>query len=342
MKKIDLRSDTVTLPSPAMYAAMANAKLGDDVYGEDPTVNRLEALAAQMLGKEAALFVSSGTQSNLLAIMTHCGRGEEYIAGQSSHAYRNEGGGAAVLGGIQPQPLDFEPDGRLDLNKVEAAIKPDDYHNAITRLLCLENTQSGKVLPLDYLAQANVLGRQYGLSLHLDGARLFNAAIKLGVDAQEIAQHFDSVSFCLSKGLAAPVGSMLCGPAPFIRRARRWRKMVGGGMRQAGVIAAAGIVALTQMVERLSDDHTHARRLAEELANIPGFTVDLESVQTNMIFFELAKPLAGPFAPFMAERGITIGGGPYPIRAVTHYGIDGNDIDYVLQAAADCSRQYLN
>jgi threonine aldolase len=342
MKKIDLRSDTVTLPTPAMREVMARAELGDDVYGEDPTVNKLEALAAEKLGKAAALFVSSGTQSNLLAILTHCGRGDEFIAGQTAHAYRDEAGGAAVLGGIQPQPLDFEPDGTLDLAKMEVAIKPDDYHYAITRLLCLENTQAGMVLPLDYLAEASTFARDHNLAIHLDGARIFNAAVELGVDVREIARHFDTVSVCLSKGLSAPVGSVLCGPVEFIKTARRWRKMVGGGMRQAGVLAAAGIIALTEMVDRLKDDHINARRLADGLANIPGFDLDLDLVQTNMLFFTLADSLAGRFGPFMAEKGITIGDGPSPIRAVTHYGIDAADIEYVIQAATECSDQFLN
>jgi threonine aldolase len=342
MKKIDLRSDTVTLPSPAMREAMARAEVGDDVYGEDPTVNKLEAVAAETLGKEAALFVSSGTQSNLLGIMSHCERGDEYIVGQMAHAYRSEGGGAAVLGSVQPQPIEFEPDGTLDLNKVKAAVKPDNHHYAKTRLLCLENTQAGKVLPLHYLADASALAKTHSLATHLDGARVFNAAVKLGVDVKEIAQHFDTVSFCLSKGLAAPVGSLLCGPAETIKKARRLRKMVGGGMRQAGILAAAGLISLSEMVERLSDDHENARRLAEGLASMPGFSLDLKTVQTNMVFFTLAEPLVGKFRPFMAERGIIIGDGPYPIRAVTHYGIETADIAYVLQAAADCSAQFLN
>lgn len=341
MKKIDLRSDTVTLPSPAMREAMAAAEVGDDVYGEDPTINKLEALAAEKMGKEAALFVTSGTQSNLLAIMSHCARGEEYIVGQQAHTYLREAGGAAVLGSIQPQPLDFAPDGTLPLAKIKAAIKPDDSHFAITRLLCLENTQSGKVLPIPYLAQAAELAKRHNLSIHLDGARLFNAAVKQGVDVREITKYFDTVSFCLSKGLAAPVGSVLCGPAGFIKRARRWRKMVGGGMRQAGVIAAAGIIALTQMVDRLSDDHANARRLAEGLLEIPGFEIDMSTVQTNMVIFTLAEPLVDHFGPFMAEKGITIGDGPYPIRAVTHYGIEAEDIDYVVQAAGECSKQFM-
>jgi len=341
MKRIDLRSDTVTLPSPAMREAMATAEVGDDVYGEDPTVNRLEALAAATMGKEAALFVSSGTQSNLVGVMSHCGRGDEYIVGQTAHTYRYEGGGAAILGSVQAQPLDFEADATLNLAKVEAAIKPDDNHFVRTRLLCLENTHKGLVLPLDYLAEASALAQQHGLATHLDGARVFNAAVKQGVDVREITQHFDSVSFCLSKGLAAPVGSLLCGPADFIATARRWRKVVGGGMRQAGILAAAGIVALTQMVERLSDDHANAHRLAEGLSRIPGYNLDLDTVQTNMVFFTLAEPLAATFSPFMAERSIVIGGGPYPVRAVTHYGIEAEDIEYVLQCAAECSERYL-
>jgi threonine aldolase len=342
MKKIDLRSDTVTLPTPAMRKAMATAQVGDDVYGEDPTVNRLEALAAEKLGKEAALLVSSGTQGNLLALMSHCERGDEYIVGQVAHTYRYEAGGAAVLGSIQPQPLDFEADGTLDLVKVKEVIKPDDYHFAKTRLLCLENTQAGKVLPLDYLAEADAFAQNHNLATHLDGARIFNAAVKLEVDVQEIARHFDSVSVCLSKGLSAPVGSVLCGPAEFIKTARRWRKMVGGGMRQAGVLAAAGIIALTEMVERLDEDHANARRLAEGLADIPGLTVDLDGVQTNMVFFTLADPLVGKFGPFMARKNIVIDDGPYPVRAVTHYGLEAADIEYVIQSATDCSAQLLN
>jgi threonine aldolase len=337
---IDLRSDTVTLPTPAMREAMARAEVGDDVYGEDPTINKLEALAAERLGQEAALFVTSGTQSNLVALLSHCSRGDEYIVGQGAHTYRYEAGGAAVLGSIQPQPLDFEPDGTLDLKKVEATIKPDDYHFARTRLLCLENTQGGKVLSLDYQAEASDFAKERGLAIHLDGARIFNAAVKLGVDVREISQHYDSVSVCLSKGLAAPVGSVLCGPKPFIKEARRWRKMVGGGMRQAGILAAAGIIALTEMVDRLAEDHANARRLAEGLAEIPGFSV-VEVVQTNMVFFTLAKPLVGRVAPFMAEQGVIIGDGPYPIRAVTHYGLEAADIERVIQAAAECSARFL-
>ncbi|MFW6055107.1 MAG: low-specificity L-threonine aldolase, partial [Thermodesulfobacteriota bacterium] len=258
MKPIDLRSDTVTRPSPEMLAAMNRAEVGDDVYGEDPSVNHLEALAAEKLGTEAALFVSSGTQGNLLGVMTHCTRGDEYIVGQKAHTYRLEGGGAAVLGGIQPQPLDFEPDGTLDLIKVASFIKPDDIHCARTRLLCLENTMGGTPLPLEYLGQAARLAKKHRLNTHLDGARIFNAAVKQEVPVQAISEHFDSVSFCLSKGLGAPVGSVLCGSREQIQKARRWRKVLGGGMRQAGYLAAAGVYALENNVQRLAEDHDNA------------------------------------------------------------------------------------
>ena len=342
MNSIDLRSDTVTLPSQEMRRAMAEAELGDDVYGEDPTVNRLQSLTAEKLGKEAALFVPSGTQSNLIGIMSHCQRGDEYIVGQTAHTYRYEAGGAAVLGSVQPQPLDFEADGTLDLAKVEHSIKPPDDHFARTRLLCLENTQGGKVLPMDYLTEVGAFARRHQLALHLDGARIFNAAVKLGVEAREIARSFDSVSVCLSKGLAATVGSLLCGPAAFIKVAHPWRKMLGGGMRQAGVLAAAGIIALTEMVGRLAEDHANAHRLAEGLGKIPGFTVDMRAVQTNMVFFSLAEPLLGKFGPFMAGKGIIISDHAGSIRAVTHYGIETPDIETVLRAAAECSALYMH
>ena len=339
---IELRSDTFTLPTPAMRKAMAAAEVGDDVYGEDPTVNELEALAADKLGKEAALFVSSGTQGNLLALLTHCQRGDEFIAGQESHAYRYEGGGAAALGGIQPQPLDFEPDGTLNLQQVEAAIKADDFHFARTRLLCLENTQGGKVLPLDYQAQANALAKAHNLAIHLDGARIFNAAVAQGVDARQISQYYDSVSVCLSKGLSAPVGTVLCGEKAFIKEARRGRKMLGGGMRQAGILAAAGILALTEMVDRLADDHANARRLAEGLNALPGLAVNLQTVQTNMLFLELDDASLLPqLSGFMKERGINIDDLEVPIRLVTHYGVEAEDIERVIQAAAEFSERFI-
>jgi threonine aldolase len=334
MKPIDLRSDTVTRPTPAMRAAMAQAVVGDDVYGEDPTVNRLESLAAERLSKEAALFVSSGTQSNLVALLSHCARGDEYIVGQQAHTYRWEGGGAAVLGSIQPQPLDFEADGTLDLDKVAGAIKPDDDHFARTRLLCLENTQAGKVLPLAYLEKAAQFARQHGLSLHLDGARAFNAAIRLQVPIHTIAGYFDSISVCLSKGLGAPVGSVLCGPREFIKKARRWRKVAGGGLRQAGILAAAGIVALESHVDRLAEDHANARLLAEGLAQLEEVRVDLETVQTNMVFVTLGRERPAALVEYLQQRGILIGGREV-VRLVTHLDVTAEDIKTTLAAVKD-------
>lgn len=331
---IDLRSDTVTKPTAAMREAMARAEVGDDVYGEDPTVNRLQALASEMLGKEDALFTSSGTQCNLLAVMTHCERGDEVIVGQQAHTYKYEGGGAAVLGSIQPQPLDFQEDGTLDLEEVARAIKPLDFHFARTRLLCLENTQGGKVLPLSYLAEAAAFAREHGVSLHLDGARIFNAAVKLGVPVSDIARHFDTVSFCLSKGLGAPVGSVLVGPKSAVDKARRWRKVLGGGMRQAGILAAAGILALTRHVERLAEDHANARRLADGLAGIPALNVDPEKTQTNMIFFSLEKHDFFALQRHLKEQGILISGRDR-VRLVTHLDVSREDVDVAVQAFKD-------
>ncbi len=329
MPLIDLRSDTVTQPSVAMREAMMAAELGDDVYGEDPTVNRLETWLANELGFAAALFVPTGTMSNLLGLMAHCERGDEYIVGQQAHTYKYEGGGAAVLGSIQPQPIDGEADGSLDLAKVEAAIKQDDFHFARTRLLALENTMQGKVLPLDYLAAARELTRRRGLSLHLDGARLYNAAVKLGVPAREITQHFDSVSVCLSKGLGAPVGSVLCGSTALIAKARRLRKMVGGGMRQAGVLAAAGLYALQYQVQRLAEDHANAARLGAALSEL-GYSV--EPVQTNMVYVQLGER-AGQIKAFMAERGIAVSAAPR-LRLVTHLDVSAEQIERVIEAFA--------
>ena len=327
MPLIDLRSDTVTQPTVAMREAMMAAELGDDVYGEDPTVNRLEAWLANELGFAAALFVPTGTMSNLLGLMAHCERGDEYIVGQQAHTYKYEGGGAAVLGSIQPQPLDGEADGSLDLARVEAAIKQDDFHFARTRLLALENTMQGKVLPLAYLAAARELTRRRGLALHLDGARLYNAAVKLGVPAREITRHFDSVSVCLSKGLGAPVGSVLCGSTALIGKARRLRKMVGGGMRQAGVLAAAGLYALQHQVERLAADHANAARLGEALLEL-GYSV--EPVQTNMVYVQLGER-ASTVKAFMAERGIAVSAAPR-LRLVTHLDVNAEQIEQVIEA----------
>ncbi|MFH2133455.1 MAG: low-specificity L-threonine aldolase [bacterium] len=328
---IDLRSDTVTRPTAGMRAAMAAAEVGDDVYGEDPTVNRLESLAAEMIGTEAALFASSGTQSNLLALMSHCQRGDEYIVGQQAHTYKYEAGGAAVLGSIQPQPLELEDNGTLDLDRVRAAIKPDDFHFARTRLLCLENTQLGKVLPLSYLAEAAAFAGKHGLALHLDGARVFNAAVKLKVNVQAITGHFDSVSVCLSKGLGAPVGSVLCGTKPFIKTARRWRKMLGGGMRQAGILAAAGIFALEHQVQRLADDHKNAALLASGLQSIPGMGVEPFSADTNMVFTTLKPQNGMALAVFLKERDILVSPSGRN-RLVTHLDVSEADIRTVLEA----------
>lgn len=328
MKWIDLRSDTVTKPTPPMLTAMMTAQVGDDVYGEDPTVNLLEEKAARMTSKEAALFCASGTQSNLLALMSQCKRGDEYIVGQLAHTYRYEGGGAAVLGSIQPQPLDLEPDGTLDLDKVARFIKPDDFHFARTRLVCLENTHGGKVLPLDYLAQARTFVDAHGLGLHLDGARVFNAAVKLGVKVDRITSYFDTISCCLSKGLGAPVGSVLCGPQKTIEQARRWRKVLGGGMRQAGFLAAAGIHALENHVDRLAQDHENARCLAKGLSRIKGIELDLEKVQTNILFVDLKTDLPRLEAHLRADK-ILIHPADH-MRMVTHLDIDAHDIDRTI------------
>jgi len=331
MKLIDLRSDTVTRPTDAMRQAMLRAEVGDDVYAEDPTVNRLQDLAAEMAGKEAGLFVPTGTQGNLLAILSHCQRGEEFIAGQQAHCYRYEGGGAAVFGGVQPQPIDSEEDGRLDLLKVAEMVKPDDSHFAITRLLCLENTQSGKVLSLDYQGQAADFAREYGLKLHLDGARVFNAAVQQKVPLSEISRNYDSVSFCLSKGLGAPVGSVLVGSRELIDRAHRWRKMAGGGMRQAGILAAAGIYALKHHVVRLAEDHQNARQLAEGLAAIDGLDVDLERVDTNMVFVSTNLDTQPQLIEALKVRGVLVGGYGQ-LRLVTHLDIAAADIPVVVEA----------
>jgi threonine aldolase len=329
MSLIDLRSDTVTQPTLGMRDAMLGATTGDDVYGEDPTVRQLEQTLAAQLGLQAGLFVPSGTMSNLLALMAHCERGDEYIAGQLAHAYKYEAGGAAVLGSIQPQPIEMEPDGSLDLARVAAAIKPDDFHFARTRLLALENTMHGKVLPLAYLAEARAFTHERGLALHLDGARLFNAVVKLGCTAGEIGRHFDSVSVCLSKGLGAPVGSVLCGDESFVAKARRLRKMVGGGMRQAGVLAAAGLYALDHQVQRLAEDHQRANDIAEGLQAL-GYRV--EPVQTNMVYVDMGDR-ATSLKAFCAERGIVITAAPR-LRLVTHLDVLPEHVDPILESFA--------
>ncbi|WP_225772693.1 low-specificity L-threonine aldolase [Pseudomonas sp. Marseille-Q5115] len=334
MTPIDLRSDTVTRPSSGMLQAMARAETGDDVYGEDPTVAHLQARLAEELGFEAGLFVPSGTMSNLLGLMAHCERGDEYIVGQQAHTYKYEGGGAAVLGSIQPQPLESQSDGSLALDQVIAAIKPDDFHFARTRLLALENTMQGKVLPMDYLARAKALCTAHGLGFHLDSARLFNAAVAQGVAAGEISRHFDSVSICLSKGLGAPVGSVLCGDRALIARATRWRKVVGGGMRQAGILAAAGLYALDHNVARLADDHANARRLAEGLGAL-GYPV--EPVQTNMVYVQVGAA-AGALRDYAAGQGVRLTASPR-LRLVTHLDVDARQIDQVIEVFAGFARQ---
>jgi threonine aldolase len=335
---IDLRSDTVTRPSAAMRAAMAAAEVGDDVWGDDPTVAQLEQLSAAMLGKEAALFLPSGTQSNLVALLSHCQRGDEYLVGQEAHTYRYEAGGAAVLGSIQPQPLTLAADGSIPLDSIRAAIKPDDFHFARTRLLCLENTIGGKVLGLDYMAAACALADGHGLAKHLDGARVFNAAVKLGVAVRDIAAPFDSVSVCLSKGLGAPVGSVLCGAGDFIREARRWRKMLGGGMRQAGILAAGGIHALQHNVARLAEDHANAAVLAEGLAAVEGISLDMATVQTNMVFFTPAAGSSAALTQHLQQRGILVDPGQ-TIRAVTHLDVTRADVERVVAEVRDFYRR---
>ena len=379
---IDLRSDTVTQPTQAMRAAMLAAPLGDDVFGDDPTVNALQEKIAALLGFEAALFVPTGTQSNLCAILSHCQRGDEYIVGQMQHAYRWEGGGAAVFGSVQPQPLNHQADGTLLLADIEAAIKPDDAHFARTRMLALENTWGGVVLPFDYVKQATQLAKSKGLARHLDGARLFNAAVAqaamrradFGIASQEhagtdaandarddagtdartdagsdaradahaqaraIAQCFDSVSVCFSKGLGAPVGSALCGSWDFIARAHRVRKMAGGGMRQAGMLAAAALYALEHNITRLADDHALARRLADGLAGIDGLQV--EAPQTNIVFVDLvdngggAKARSAELIPYLKSRGV-LATGLYRLRFVTHLDVNAAGIDQAVQAIRD-------
>ena len=327
LKQIDLRSDTVTKPTAAMREAMMAADLGDDVFGDDPTVNALQARIAQMLGKEAALFVPTGTQSNLCGLMAHCQRGEEYIVGQMAHTYRWEGGGAAVLGSIQPQPLQQQADGTIKLDDIEANIKPDDAHFAKTRLLALENTWGGNILPLGYIEQATALAKKKGLATHLDGARLFNAAVGSRTPVQQIAQHFDSVSVCFSKGLGTPAGSALVGSKELIARAHRIRKMLGGGMRQAGVLAAAALHALDHHVDRLAVDHANAKLLADGLQGIAGVTVT--PPQTNILFVDVAPEKAVGVVDKLKAGGV-LATGLYRLRLVTHLDVNEDDIRRAL------------
>jgi threonine aldolase len=328
---IDFRSDTVTRPSKAMRTAMANAEVGDDVYGDDPTVNELESWAAERHGFASAMFCSSGTQANLLALMAHCQRGDEYLCGQQAHNYKYEGGGAAILGSIQPQPIANEQDGSLCFKKLAAAIKPDDSHFARTTLLSIENTINGKVLPLTYMVKAREFTQQNNLALHLDGARVYNAASALNVDIAEICQHVDSVSICLSKGLGAPIGSLLLGSQALIKSAKRWRKVVGGGMRQAGIIAAAAKIALEQNPTKLAQDHINAKYLAHALNQFADISVNLEQVETNMVFakFSEAVDMANLVDKLKADNILLSAGNP--MRLVTHLDIDKTAIDNFIK-----------
>jgi threonine aldolase len=340
MHTIDLRSDTVTMPTENMRRAMAQAALGDDVFGEDPTVARLEAMAASITGKEAALLVPSGTMANLVSLLTHCGRGEEVILGDQAHIFYYEQGGSAALGGIHPRTVPNQPDGTLDLDAVAHSIRADDPHFPRTRLIAVENTHnrcSGTPLPPAYLREVADLAAEHRLGVHMDGARIFNAATALDLPVADLVAPVDSLSFCLSKGLSAPVGSLVCGSQTFIKEARRNRKVLGGGMRQAGVIAAAGIVALQEMVDRLADDHRNARRLAEGLRSMGPTLVDPTQVRTNIVYTNLAPqgPRAAETVARLAGEGLQVlATGPHQFRAVTHYGITGEDIARALEIFA--------
>ncbi|MSQ33492.1 MAG: low-specificity L-threonine aldolase [Dehalococcoidia bacterium] len=340
MRIIDLRSDTVSLPTPQMRRAMAEAELGDDVFGEDPTVNRLEQLAAQMLGKEAALFTASGTMSNLVALLTFCGRGDEVVLGNESHIFNNEVGGAAALAGVQLRTAPNTPDGKLPLQAVEACFRGPNIHFPPVRLLCLENTHNrcgGAVLSAQDMGAMAAVARRHEAAVYLDGARIFNAAVALGCEARDLAREADAVSFCLSKGLACPAGALLCGSQDFIARARKNRKMVGGGMRQAGVLAAPGIVALETMVARLTEDHDNARLLAQGLCDLPGLEIDPRTVRSNIVAVTVNGLPAPELQQRLEERGLRASfmGGPR-LRFVTHYGIWRDDIERALEIVWEC------
>jgi threonine aldolase len=345
MEYVDLRSDTVTKPTPEMREAMAEAEVGDDVYRDDPTVNRLEELAAEMLGKEAAIFVPSGTMGNLTALLVHCHRGEEVIVGNQSHMYLNEAGGMAALGGIQPCPIQNQPDGTLALDDILASIRTEDVHHPTTRLICLENTQNicgGVPLTLEYTRQVGELADRNNLLLHIDGARIFNAAVAQNVSVKELVESADSVMFCLSKGLAAPIGSMLVGTNKFITRARHIRKMLGGGMRQVGVVAAAGIISLEKMTKRLSEDHARAKKIADGLRQVKGLSVDANSPYSNMVYLNLSEDVpitAQQIGGKMKDLGVLVDPeNARRFRLVTHYWIDDDAVEKTVSAF----RQALN
>ncbi len=340
MPMIELRSDTMTQPTATMRQAMAEAEVGDDVFGEDPTVNRLEDIAADRLGKEAALYVTSGTMANLVSELAHCGRGDEIILGSHAHTFFYEQGGSAAVGSLHPRTVPNQPDGKMALDEIEAAIRGDNVHFPRSRLILLENTHNicnGCPLEIEYMQAVGDIARRHQLKIHVDGARFFNAAVALGVDPGELAAEADSVSFCLSKGLAAPVGSMVCGSQEFINETRRVRKLLGGGMRQAGVLAAAGIVALNEMVDRLADDHANAKKLAVGLAQIPGLSIDPDQIRTNIVFFELpGKPMtAQQFTQQINAAGVRmLPVGPQRVRAVTHYQVSSDDIDRAIDVVS--------
>ena len=343
MRVVDFRSDTVTLPTPEMREAMATADLGDDVYGEDPCVNKLEALAAETMGKEAAVLVTSGTQGNLASVLAHCGRGDEAILGNQSHIYRSEASGTSVLGGVALKLVDNEENGMLDPDKLRDAVSPPNVHFSPTKLIALENTHNacgGAVLtPEDTAAVADV-AQENGIALHIDGARIFNAAVSLETPVAELAKHADTVTFCLSKGLSAPVGSVVCGSGEAIENVRRWRKMLGGSMRQAGIIASAGIVAIETMVERLAEDHSNARRLANGLAQVPGIEIDPEDVHTNLVFFQVTAERRGEIASSLRDLGVKGGGPQERWRYVTHSGVSAGDVDHALDLVENVFRDY--
>ena len=337
MTRIDLRSDTVTHPSPEMRQAMYDAELGDDVFGDDPTVIRLQEKAAEMLGKEAGIFVSSGTQSNLVAVLSQAQRGDEIIVGDQCHILNSEAGGFAVLGSVYPQSIPTQPDGTLDTDDILGAVKPDDVHRARTVLLCIENTHNGTSgMPITPEATKEMAdaGRSKGLRVHLDGARIFNAAVALECPPDALTADVDSVGFCLSKGLSCPVGSVLCGDEDFIKEAGRWRKMLGGGMRQVGVLAAAGIVALDTMIDRMAEDHVNAKRLAIGLADIDGIEVDPERIHTNLVRFNTPSGNGVELSAGLEEEGVLVPPNANGMRMATHYGIDSDDVDYTIAATA--------
>ena len=338
MRVVDLRSDTVTHPSPEMRKAMYEAELGDDVYGEDPTLNALEAKAAERLGKEAAVFVASGTMGNLVSVLSHAQRGDEIILGNKAHIFRSEAGGASALGGVSFHTIPNDSGGMLDPDDIQAAVRANDPHMPRTALVCLENTQNmcgGATLTQDDMKTVADVAHANGVPVHVDGARIFNAAVALEAPVSELVKDVDSLTFCLSKGLSCPIGSIIVGSEDYIMEARRWRKMVGGSMRQVGVIAAAGLVALDTMVERLAEDHANARKLAGGLAQIPGISIDPDALPTNLVFFDVEREDRDELHRQLVERGVKGGGGQKRWRYVTHYGITESDIDYTLDTVRD-------